>query len=129
MSMADEILTDLHARIAKTLDDLRRELANVRTGRANLHLLDGVRVDYYGTPTPLNQVATLSVPEARLIMVKPWEKNLKVMDSTAISLCMDNDLPIIVFDSTKQGNVRKVVLGEEIGTTVGRPNGRGGARD
>jgi ribosome recycling factor len=76
MSVADDIINDLHARIAKTLDDLRRELSNVRTGRANLHLLDGVRVDYYGTPTPLNQVATLSVPEARLIVVKPWEKNL-----------------------------------------------------
>jgi ribosome recycling factor len=74
--LADEILNDLTARIAKTLDDLRRELANVRTGRANLHLLDGVRVDYYGTATPLNQIATLSVPEARLIVVKPWEKNL-----------------------------------------------------
>ncbi len=76
MSVADDILKDLHDRIAKTLDDLKRELSNVRTGRANLHLLDGVRVDYYGTPTPLNQVATLSVPEARLIVVKPWEKNM-----------------------------------------------------
>ena len=76
MSVADDILKDLHGGIAKTLDDLRRELAWVRTGRASLHLLDGVKVDYYGTPTPLNQVATLSVPEARLIMVKPWEKNL-----------------------------------------------------
>ena len=76
MSVADDILNDLHGGIAKTLDDLRRELSSVRTGRASLHLLDGVRVDYYGTATPLNQVATLSVPEARLIMVKPWEKNL-----------------------------------------------------
>jgi len=57
-------------------DDLKRELSSVRTGRANLHLLDGVRVDYYGTSTPLSQVATLSVPEARLIVVKPWEKNM-----------------------------------------------------
>src|SRR5512138_335298 len=76
MGLADDILKDLHDRIAKTLDDLRKELANVRTGRANLHLLDGVRVDYYGTATPLSQVATLSVPEARLIVVKPWEKNM-----------------------------------------------------
>ena len=76
MSLADDILKDLHDGIAKTLDDLRRELANVRTGRANLHLLDGVRVDYYGTPTPLNQVSTLSVPEARMIVVKPWEKSM-----------------------------------------------------
>ncbi len=76
MSVADDILNDLQGGIAKTLDDLRRELSAVRTGRASLHLLDGVKVDYYGTSTPLNQVATLSVPEARLIMVKPWEKNL-----------------------------------------------------
>ena len=76
MSVADDILKDLHDRIAKTLDDLKRELSNVRTGRANLHLLDGVRVDYYGSATPLSQVATLSVPEARLIVVKPWEKNM-----------------------------------------------------
>jgi ribosome recycling factor len=76
MSVADDILKDLHDRIGRTIEGLKRELSNVRTGRANLHLLDGVRVDYYGTPTPLNQVATLSVPEARLIVVKPWEKNM-----------------------------------------------------
>lgn len=76
MSVADDVLNDFKARVAKTLDGLRRELSAVRTGRASLHLLDGVKVDYYGTPTPLNQVATMSVPEARLIVVKPWEKNL-----------------------------------------------------
>jgi ribosome recycling factor len=76
MSVADDVLKDLHDRILKTLDQLRQDLTAVRTGRASLHLLDGVRVDYYGTATPLNQVATLSVPEARLIMVKPWEKNM-----------------------------------------------------
>ncbi len=76
MSVADDVLKDLHDRILKTLEQLKQDLTAVRTGRASLHLLDGVRVDYYGTPTPLNQVATLSVPEARLIMVKPWEKNM-----------------------------------------------------
>jgi len=76
MSVADDILKDLHDSIGKTLEQLKHDLANVRTGRANLHMLDGVRVDYYGTATPLNQVATLSVPEARLIVVKPWEKNM-----------------------------------------------------
>lgn len=76
MGVAEEILADLHGRIAKTLEALKADLSTVRTGRASLHMLDGVRVDYYGTPTPLNQVATLSVPEARLILVKPWEKNL-----------------------------------------------------
>jgi ribosome recycling factor len=76
MSVGDDILKDLKDRILKTLDQLKHDLTAVRTGRASLHLLDGVKVDYYGTPTPLNQVATLSVPEARLIMVKPWEKNM-----------------------------------------------------
>ena len=76
MSIADDILNDLHGGVARTLEQLRAELASVRTGRASLHLLDGVRVDYYGTATPLNQVATLSVPEARLIVVKPWEKSM-----------------------------------------------------
>jgi ribosome recycling factor len=76
MGIGDDILKDMHDGVAATLDDLRRELTAVRTGRASLHLLDGIRVDYYGTATPLNQVATLSVPEARLIVVKPWEKSL-----------------------------------------------------
>jgi ribosome recycling factor len=76
MSVVDDVLKDLHARIAKTLETMKADLASVRTGRASLHMLDGVRVDYYGTPTPLNQVATLSVPEPRMIVAKPWEKNM-----------------------------------------------------
>ncbi len=76
MSLADDVVNDLHARIQKTLETMRSDLASVRTGRASLHMLDGVKVDYYGTPTPLNQVATLSVPEARMIVAKPWEKNM-----------------------------------------------------
>jgi ribosome recycling factor len=76
MSLADDVLKDQHARIQKTLEHFKQELMGVRTGRASLHLLDPVKVDYYGTPTPLNQVATLSVADARLITVKPWEKSL-----------------------------------------------------
>jgi ribosome recycling factor len=76
MSVADDILNDQRTRIHKTLEHFRSELVSVRTGRASLHQLDGVRVDYYGTPTPLNQVATMAVADARLITVKPWEKNL-----------------------------------------------------
>ncbi len=76
MSLADDVLKDLNDRIAKSLDAFRHDLLSIRTGRASLHLLDSVRVDYYGTPTPLAQVATLSTPDARLIVVKPWEKNL-----------------------------------------------------
>ena len=70
------LIADAKTRMDATMDAVRRELAAMRTGRASLAMLDGIRVDYYGTPTPLNQVATLSVPEARLIVVKPWEKNM-----------------------------------------------------
>jgi ribosome recycling factor len=74
--MVDDIVKELDGGIAKALESLKRELAKVRTGRANLALLDGVRVDYYGTMTPLNQVASCSTPDARLIVIKPWEKKL-----------------------------------------------------
>ncbi|MGK2906012.1 MAG: ribosome recycling factor [Desulfuromonadales bacterium] len=64
------------AGMAKALDSFKRDLSKVRTGRASLALLDDIRVDYYGTLTPLNQVAALAVPEPRLITIQPWEKNL-----------------------------------------------------
>ena len=76
MSLADDVVKELHASIQKTLQSMRDDLSTVRTGRASLHMLDNVKVDYYGTATPLNQVATLSVPEARMIVAKPWEKNM-----------------------------------------------------
>jgi ribosome recycling factor len=74
--MVSDVLKDLQASLDKGIDAFKRELGKVRTGRANLGILDGVRVDYYGTPTPLNQVASLNVPDARLITIKPWEKTL-----------------------------------------------------
>jgi ribosome recycling factor len=60
----------------KAISALEKELGKVRTGRASLALLDDIRVDYYGTPSPLNQVATLSVPESRLIVIQPWDHSL-----------------------------------------------------
>ena len=74
--MVNDVVSDLEGSIAKTLESLKRDLGKVRTGRANLALLDGVRVDYYGTMTPLNQVANCSTPDARLIVIKPWEKKM-----------------------------------------------------
>jgi ribosome recycling factor len=74
--MVNDIVKDLEGGVAKAHDALQKELAKVRTGRASLALIDGVRVDYYGTPTPLNQVASCSTPDARLILIKPWEKKL-----------------------------------------------------
>jgi ribosome recycling factor len=65
-----------NAGMNKALEAFKRDLSKVRTGRASLSLLDDVKVDYYGTPTPLNQVGTMAVPEPRLITIQPWEKNL-----------------------------------------------------
>ena len=73
--MIDDILQDIREAMDKSISAYTRELAKIRTGRANLSILDGVRVDYYGTPTPLNQLATLSVPESRLIVIQPYDKN------------------------------------------------------
>jgi ribosome recycling factor len=74
--MVDDVLSDTEESMQKAIEAFKRELSKVRTGRANLALLDGVKVEYYGTPTPLNQVATLNVADARLITIKPWEKNM-----------------------------------------------------
>ena len=68
-----DVQASAKSRMEKVLSDLQHEMANVRTGRASISLLDGVRVDYYGTPTPVNQLATLHVPEASLITVQPWD--------------------------------------------------------
>ena len=71
--MIEETLEETRERMGKTIIALENELKRVRTGRASLSLLDGIRVDYYGTQTPLNQMASLSVPESRLIVIQPWD--------------------------------------------------------
>ncbi len=85
MGTAEDVVDDLRGRINKTLDDLRRELAKVRTGRANPALLEGVRVDYYGQMSPLNQVANVTVSDPRLIVIKPWEKSMISVIEKAIN--------------------------------------------
>ena len=74
--MDEKILKDTEGKMEKTLSSLKTDLNKVRTGRASLSLFDDIRVDYYGTPTPLNQVATLAVPESRLITIQPWDTSV-----------------------------------------------------
>jgi ribosome recycling factor len=76
MEMLEEIFNDLKDRMVKTITALERDLSKVRTGRASIALLDGIRMDYYGQPTPLNQVASVSVPEARLLLIQPWDASV-----------------------------------------------------
>lgn len=74
--MVDDVIKDLSENQKKSIEAFQRELSRVRTGRANLAVLEPVRVEYYGSKVPLNQVASLSVPDARLIVIKPWEKTV-----------------------------------------------------
>ena len=74
--MYEDVIAESKEAMTRAVEALKREMSKVRTGRASLAVLDDIRVDYYGTPTPLNQVGTLAVPEPRLITIQPWEKNL-----------------------------------------------------
>ncbi len=98
--MLDDIYQDTRESMEKTITSLNKELNRVRTGRANLSLLDGIRVDYYGTLTPLNQMASLSVPESRLITIQPWDATVikeieKAILKSDLGLTPSNDGKII----------------------------------
>jgi ribosome recycling factor len=82
--MIDDILKDTQQKMHEVVERLGHTLGTVRTGRATLSLLDGIKVDYYGTPTPLNQVATLSVPDPTLITAQPWDPSTISMIEKAI---------------------------------------------
>ncbi len=90
--MEEKIYTDVTLKMEKTIVNLKTDLNKVRTGRASLALLDDIRIDYYGTSTPLSQMATLAVPEPRLITIQPW-------------------------DPTTIGEIEKAILKSELGLT------------
>ena len=81
----DEISLDCQQRMAKTIDSLRATLITLRTGRANPQMLNGLMIDYYGSPTPVNQVSSISVPEPRQLIIKPYDKNDMKAIITAIN--------------------------------------------
>lgn len=85
----EDIVKDARSRMSKSIESVREELAKIRTGRANTALLDHITVEYYGNPTPLNQVATISVQDARTLSVNPWEKKMVPVVEKAI---MESDL-------------------------------------
>jgi ribosome recycling factor len=98
--MIDETLSELRNAIAKAHEALRRELSRIRTGRASPDLLDSIRVEYYGTPTPISQMASISVPEPRLLTIKPWDRSMlkaieKAIIESPLGLTPQNDGEII----------------------------------
>jgi len=98
--MLNDIYQDMRDRMQKALESLDRDLKRLRTGRASVSLVDGIKVEYYGTPTPLNQLATLTVPEPRTIMIQPWDTTViaeveKAILKSELGLTPMNDGKII----------------------------------
>ena len=98
--MIESTFNETRDRMGKSITALEKELKRVRTGRASLSLLDGIKVDYYGTTTPLNQMASLSVPESRLINIQPWDVSVikdieKAILKSSLGLTPSNDGKLI----------------------------------
>ncbi|HET8645326.1 MAG TPA: ribosome recycling factor [Vicinamibacteria bacterium] len=94
------MVTEARQRMHASVETVRRDLAGMRTGRASMAMLDGIRVDYYGTPTPLNQVGNLSIPEPTLITIQPWEPSMlpaieKAIRTSDLDLNPQNDGKVI----------------------------------
>ena len=97
-----ELEKKLQAQMDKTIEALKHEFATIRAGRANAQMLDKIRVDYYGTPTPINQVGSISVPEPRTLMINPWDKSAMKEIEKAIR---NSDLG---FNPTNDGEVIRI---------------------
>lgn len=102
--MINDIMTDAEERMKKSVDALRKELATIRAGRANPAMLDKVLVDYYGTPTPVNQLANIGVPEPRMMTIQPWDKNSLATIEKAI---LKSDLGLT---PSNDGNLIRLVI-------------------
>ena len=102
----DERLEQYDRKMQKSFNNLLEEFGSIRAGRANPHVLDKVRVDYYGTPTPIQQVANVTVPEARMLQIQPWEANMvKVIEKAILA----SDLGI---NPTNDGKLIRLVFPE-----------------
>jgi ribosome recycling factor len=120
VEMTQELIEDAKRRMDKSLEVLRKELGSIRTGRASLSILDSIKVDYYGTPTPLNQVANLAVPEASLITIQPWEPPMlevieKAILSSELGLNPANDGKILRLPIPPLTEERRKMLVKQVG--------------
>jgi ribosome recycling factor len=117
--MIDDVKTDAENKMKKTIEAFKRELQAVRTGRASPALVEPLKIDYYGTPTPLQQIAAVSVPEARLLMIKPYDQSTlaaieKAILKSDLGLTPMNDgkvirLPIPALNEERRRALTKVV--------------------
>ena len=115
----NERLQVYNDKMQKSFDFLKEDLASIRAGRANPHVLDKIKVDYYGTPTPIQQVGNISVPEARMIQIAPWEKSLikeieKAILASDIGITPSNDGAVIRLVFPELTEDRRKELAKEI---------------
>lgn len=117
--MADQILTEAKDKMQKAADSLQRELGQIRAGRANASLLDRVSVIYYGVPTPLNQMASITIPEARVLMVTPFDKTMlkeveKAILASDLGITPSNDGTVIRLVLPQLTEERRKELAKEV---------------
>lgn len=117
--MTDEVLSDLEDGMNKAMEALKRDLAKRRTGRANAAILDGIKVDYYGVKSPLNQIAAVKVPDHSLITIQPWEKSMvpvieKAIQQSPLGLTPSSDGTIIRIPIPPLTTERRQALVKEI---------------
>ncbi len=137
--MVEDVISELQDNQKKAVEAFKRELGRVRTGRANLAVLEPVRVEYYGSKVPLNQVASLSIPDARLIVIKPWDKSTipeieKAINIAEIGLTPQNDgelvrLPIPALTEERRRDLVKQTKKLAESTKVSVRNHRRDAND
>jgi ribosome recycling factor len=118
--MIKEILADARNRMQKTIEDLIRDMASLRTGRASVNLLDHITVDYYGTPTPVNQLSTLHVPEPNLITIQPWDTTQlhaieKAIQASDLGITPSNDGRVIRIPIPPLTQERRQTLAKHLG--------------
>ena len=116
-------MADIESRMEKTVNALKEEYNSIRTGRANASILDRVRVDYYGTPTPINQVGTISIPDARSIVISPFDKSVlgdieKAIQKAELGLNPGNDGKVIRISIPPLTADRRKELVKQAKTTV-----------
>jgi ribosome recycling factor len=117
---ADNVIKETKPKMEAVIEDFKRKLANVRTGRANIGILDGVMVDYYGVPTPLSQMASVNVPEAQMLTVQPWDASQigaieKAINMANLGLNPSNDGKIIRLQIPALTEERRREMAKQIG--------------
>ncbi len=117
--MVNDVLSELQERMQKTIDSLKHDLLTIRTGRANPAIVEGIKVDYYGMPTPLNQIASISIPEAQQIQIKPYSKNdihaiEKAIAASDLGLTPNNDGQVVRLNIPALNEERRRDLSKQV---------------